>query len=55
MGMSLNHLKNIDEKEDPELAAKQNKVWSTQLSNIKYYEQNKVGENKKYCNFSFNT
>ena len=30
MGMSLNHLKNIDEKEDPELAAKQNKVRSTQ-------------------------
>ena len=28
--MSLNHLKNIDEKEDPELAAKQNKVRSTQ-------------------------
>ena len=55
MGMSLNHLKNIDEKEDPELAAKQNKVWSTQLSKcIKYYEQNKEREGQKYCNFSLN-
>ena len=30
MEMSLNHLKNIDDKDDPELAAKQNKVRFTE-------------------------